>query len=541
MTVTHDVIGADSTFSLVFYNSNDTTYETLTPSDLYEAQQMLRGSEGKINDGEYAILTVHNHHSTDDTRSRPCGILARYDNINNRIVKTVDNLPKIPKLESVVHCLTWSEPAHVSDPYSTYQTDLVQVTPSSGKTSETVANNLLSRPEGRRGIILERDWNPSGDWDKLFSNASDQISFGGDSYDSPVPTTQGPLTAADIKVFFEDVKARGATIDYICNDLEGNANFAVPSWNSADNAVDAFETEYLSDVQAEFTHDGNTITDFQAFKSNNGRTTEGHRVSAWLNRKAYEAVWQYMIKPILEVFPSAIVMDYNYYIMPEWSTPNMVANSNGYHEINKHVLGHCQSPVCYGEMDNIATDDTGRLPSYIDSPFVKHPFNVLKLDLNRIRMCVRNSDLPVVPWFNTYEDTSDVDKQWQYSIPYWNEMFYQMCLSGVNTIQLFNPNISATASLAMEHLLETINIKFNGERAEPIITSESPWNDDREFIYSGVKLYQQNKSLWRITVNDSITDFTVNGTAYTINPTYDRGVWFEGSIDLTDITIVNTT
>jgi hypothetical protein len=146
-----------------------------------------------------------------------------------------------------------------------------------------------------------------------------------------------------------------------------------------------------------------------------------------------------------------------------------------------------------------------------------------------------------MPWVN-YRSEETSGAFWDEGSYYFEELQRHIPLHGIRVWNYFNPDGGdgdmVVADRLMDDTLREINLKIGLNKVIPITTSQSVWNTN--YMYSGGKIENLNKSLWRVTVEEGVDSITINGTPYDFGPET-KGVWYEAPLNTTSLTIVDTT
>ena len=535
----------ESTFTVERLDTDGTTVlESSTPTDIDDAISESKRKSASLLDDESIQIVVVNE-SASASKTKPNGIIAKYKNNSGAIESIIDNIPKYKTDSAIYNVMSWDGLKHLNDAlFSDYQSVQVGITPSAGRSIASTVSILGSRPEGRKFVVINRVSNNDGSdgWNDIFGNASDMVSHNGKDFRTPFATNEISNVYTDVKAYAEGIRDAGETVDYLIFDIETDVEFEANNVDDDADHVTALTNDAVANPSTRFgavldemqTFDG-TITDF-SFISSNAFSTNSLRFNGIMTRLKNEAYNKAIVKPFKEVFPNILVTSYTTPFVSDTLT-NPIVDRNGHANRYFGLTGDFQCPLLYGRMDNVGSDDgTPNTPAWMGT-FNKTAYNALLKMINDIRYCYRVSDYPVLPWVDFRSDNS-VGSQWSKEPLFWDELQYHIPLYGIRTWLYFNgDDATSNDDMIMDDILELINNKLGSHIIKPIDITEMSW--DSEFIISGG--IWNGRTLWRISVQDGVTDITVDGTPYSIQVGSSRGIWHESVINTTSLTVVDTT
>jgi len=471
-----------------------------------------------------------------DVTMGPAGIL------NPAANSMYDNIPSYTT-DNSTQMICWFTPRHNPGGYTNNMVGNVLLLNQSAANRATA---LLNRPVGRRCMTLQ-SIDVTNAWDSMFDDDSDKASFNSKLYRTPFCDSGGPPVARNVKSYFQDLKDAGGVgddvLDFFVMDIE-DVPTSIFFWkmlgnaDDIDDALDAYDADpRFNEIKDRF---GSTV--LQDLKGTtiplNSQTVKN--ITGITARWGYMEIAKYLIKPFHQVFPNVPVVQYSAAIKPlalqalELSTPN----GNGHVMPDEAVCGDFQCPVLYGTMQNLGSINT---PSFMNNGnYDKTAFNVLRLHVNDLKINQRCAPhIREMPYLRERSRSAN-GAQWHKQPLHADELIRHVRLYGWNAMLYFNKAADSDDDSKYDAILAELTTKFNGELGTPIFLDNMEWTS--EFIVSGVKLTDANKTLWRISVDDGVSSVQVNGTDdYIVNTGTERGVWHEDTINLNSISVSDTT
>lgn len=511
-------ISPDTTITIRNLDSLEAEIDTDTLSDFF-AVKMAYWKQGNILDGESRVIEVHTEAMSKAIQNRKCGTMFRWEN-NGSIFSRVIGQELIPKLGNKITASSWSNPDHYDTTQysSTYLSGAVYFY---NLTEQETISRLKSQTEGVKSIMLRSNGDGFSLWDEgdTLENSTEP---------SPWVPTQGASEYARLRALFKDWKDGGvAEINFALLDDEVNpwnvATLATESTRRADLEADSRFAPILTEI-------GETDLDWIPTEGSTPRTSWFNRI---MKREMNMEICKYILKPLWEFFPTCLVGNYDGYISDRLAA---IPRRDAFTSLRAGVAtgGNVQAPRIYGDLQG---SWTGTLDGYTLP--TKDAFLALINTNQMARHNMRASEIPVVPWVGAKYQVISGTNQLQNNL-FWDEHIRQLIALGVQRFYYFNPtNGNPEADQLFDDLLTEGNEKKNGKTWIPITTAFIPW--DTTFLYSGVKIPEENKTLFRVSVRTGVESITVNGIPYSINHDLAKGIWHEDTLNTTSLTIVDTT
>jgi len=309
--------------------------------------------------------------------------------------------------------------------------------------------------------------------------------------------------------FFSQFYAAGGRADYVIMDMEGGlsacrvtpqqtaAIFAdprFPAWQAANNIPS------LSAVLA------GDVTNYNAALMD--------ATAQVLNQAVFNVAQKY--------FPDVKTSNYDMYAM---SQNSMVPDAGGYQWVLNSGAGNENAPSMYGNLHIKYLPDS--------TPYTDTAFHTVLWETNVLRGTLNSSTGQATPWlaFKGYADSNLTNS------PYYDEMVYQLALSGSSEFLLWNPRpwiagqnpaqySNDAQDMAFNSLLQTLNNKFGDAVRTPVTTQLMDWNNP--LVVSGMQIGNTDV-LYRVTVPPGVQQVKVVQTGEVLNLNGAAGVWYEST------------
>lgn len=358
------------------------------------------------------------------------------------------------------------------------------------KGAKTVAKEtayyLKSMPEGRRAIDI---YKVSYDIAKQKENL--------------VWWDNGTEKTREIMLeYFEALKAEGAELDYIIDDMESDmSNWSIKSKEVADSITN--DPRYLTDIkpvleqrgfrfgtaeQGELYYVVKYSKDKYAYNIWN-RAMDGDRLAAYHNRAFYDVAKLY--------YPDVKLSNYSS-VAYNGETP--ISSGSGHHTYlggpGQNYIGTHSAPVCYGTLHQLT--QKGRAPEeYKFDRYHKTGYNAMRLDLMRAQSAFLSTEGRIMPWIGLKNWNSSGTYGNFFGTDYYQEFLLHTGLLNPDPFLIYNEGSDKSGDdlLLIQNILYQLDELCGFEDRKSLITKAVSWN--QRYVLSG--MYAGGKNVWRIT------------------------------------------
>lgn len=306
--------------------------------------------------------------------------------------------------------------------------------------------------------------------------------------------------------YFEALKAEGAELDYIIDDMEGDmSNWSIKKQEVADAIVN--DPRYLTDIRPELESRGfrfgteeqgdlyyvvNYTKDKTKIAYNIwNRAMDGDRLAAYHNRAFYDVAKVYYPDVKLSNYGSSA---YN----GETKLITGASHRTYLGGAGKTHVGTHSSPVCYGSLIHLAY--AGYAPEwYTQERFWRTAYNAFLLDIMKCQSAVlstKNGGL--MPWIGLRDwNNSSGGYGNFFGTDYYQEFLFHTGLLKPDPFLIYNSGSSQEGDdlKLIQNIMYQLDDLCGFEDRRPLVTKAVDWN--KRYVLSG--MYAGGKNVWRIT------------------------------------------
>ena len=259
-----------------------------------------------------------------------------------------------------------------------------------------------------------------------------------------------------------------------------------------------------------------------------------NRWSIYIKPKVDYYLTQSFYTPISKIFPDVKNSNFNTgYFNPNYCFPDMAGNTNGYFfcfegQKGSHVGTH-QNPYTYGRLGYaIANKKLDGKNNYLLTPF-----NAFRYDVNKLRLNVLSSEVPIIPSVMLRSSSMLYDQHTYiplYNTPYWEELVLHNLLTGADDLLYMKPgpdnynklakefylpedySLLAKDDVTLNNVLEEFNKIAGFANRKSLVKDLAGWGDD--YVLTGMQ--SGGRNVYRFTPNNA-TIFTVVEDANGVN------------------------
>ncbi len=357
----------------------------------------------------------------------------------------------------------------------------------------------------------------------------------------------------DMTYFFTEYKAVGGKVDWIVQDYEYHyqdigrlmliadsyydlADATIMGWKNKQDAEEAYFKALEDDPRFQKEHKPFFDKYGYSWIKDCLLTTDvcDKRWGVYIKSKVDYYLTKSFYEPISKIFPNVKNSNFNTgYFNPSYCFPDMAGNTKGFYfcfegQKGSHVGTH-QSPYTYGRLGYaIATKKLDEKNNYLLTPF-----NAFKYDVNKLRLSVLSSDVPITPWVMLKSSSMLYDQQTKiplYSTPYWEELVLHDLLTGADDLLYMKPgpdnydklakesylpedySMLAKDDVTLNNALEEFNKIAGFANRKTLVNRFVGWGDD--YVLTGMQTGGRN--VYRFTPNNA-TIFIVVEDAKGVN------------------------
>ncbi len=306
--------------------------------------------------------------------------------------------------------------------------------------------------------------------------------------------------------YFEALKAEGAELDYIIDDMEGDmSNWSIKKQEVADSIVN--DPRYLTDIRPELESRGfrfgteeqgdlyyvvhytkdKTKTAYNTWN----RAMDGDRLATYHNRAFYDAAKEYYPDIKLSNYGSSA---YN----GETKIITGAAHRTYLGGAGKTHVGTHSAPVCYGSLIHLTYK--GYAPDgYPFERFYQTAYNALLIDTMKCQSAVlstKNGGL--MPWIGLRDWNNSSGSYGNFfGTDYYQEFLFHAGLLNPDPFLIYNSGSSQEGDdlKLIQNIMYQLDELCGFDDRKPLVTKAVDWN--QRYVLSG--MYAGGKNVWRIT------------------------------------------
>ncbi|MCS3650128.1 hypothetical protein GGQ08_001421 [Salinibacter ruber] len=336
-------------------------------------------------------------------------------------------------------------------------------------------------------------------------------------------------TKQQLNDFMDGFVDAGGTVDYVNIDQEAGIGISMrfaedPRWDDSTLGLDG---KSLKQVVADGPYTLQEIVDANSIGDPARVWNSENFIGRIDNEKTKEAIFDV----IKQDFPNVEGSDYT---RSGTTENNRYVDTDGNLRYDSHVFGTHGSHPLFASLRSASSQ--GELGNRVyRNAYGRHPFGVLRWQVDLIRSMHRGNSGKVMPWIS-YEALNDAffNLSAVRQTPYYEEHIRHIALhtDAEAPVLYFNPHSGAATDeqdLNVDGVLSDMNQQVNASSYSVVTTSEVDWNSN--ILWTAIET--ANKRLWRVSVSrvhpDNTRDIAVsvsNGDTITI-PGGEVGAWYE--------------